>query len=238
MTTSSSLPIPDGSTHHPDIEPLEEYDESLLFDWKTISARCISPAPHHPAYGMNVAQYIKARSDFLTQEDQMSKMQIHFRMPPEVLIGIPKLAHSHSLSPTRYMGVLLELGLIHFTKDYHDTISSINAERDALFMKSTNDFKMIQILKQTICLHTSSRKNDKFSPVVPEWMGGAIKSSAFELNCCQSDLACLCICIGIRIDSTVVNLPEYYKRNVESTITIFENELYELKRRINMLNTL
>jgi hypothetical protein len=226
-------------------EQYAEYHEQSLdlsepptdFGWQTISARCTRPSPNHPAYGMNISEYIRQRG-VLMDKDDTGKSQISFRVPPMIAMGLPRMARKHSITPTRYLTFILEHGLITFQKDYYDTYSAINYDLDKLFDRSVTASAleiMSQSLKQTIYLGSASRDNKLFGPHLQEWMSGAIKSTSLELNCTQSDMAYLCILIGIRTDSTEYPLPLAYTNLVDATISKFEFELGMLKLRVTNL---
>jgi hypothetical protein len=223
---------------HPDVQQSENYSDDQLFDWQEISARCISPAPDHPAYGMSISEYIRKRSQFEHADDK--KAQIHFRLFPDIAMGIPRLARYHKITPTRYINYILEHGLITFQHDYHDTYSLINLELDKMFDAIDSD-KAFQVMawsqKQTVSLKSASRDNKMFSPAVPEWMSDAIRSTAMELNAAQSDICYMCICIGIRTDSDEFRMPKSYLDKIEASISQFEFGLHMFYAQVQHLQT-
>ena len=227
---------PPTSNFHPDVQPAENYSDDQLFNWQEISARCISPTPNHPAYGMSVSEYIKKRSQFENPDDK--KVQLHFRLFPEIVLGIPILSRVHHVSPTKYVSYLLELGLITFQHDYHEKYSLINYEQDRMFNGITSE-EMFQIMmwsqKYTITLKSASRDNKMFSPSVPDWMYDAIRSTSMALNAPQSDICCMCICIGIGIDAEEFHMPDAYLEKTNSIIGKFEFCLNMMYNQIEKL---
>jgi hypothetical protein len=223
-----------------DIHILDDDTGVTYFDWKTISARCISPDPHHPAYGMSISEYIRRRAEFLDYDDS-GKSQIVFRVPPVVAMGIIRLARKHHISPTRYISFILEYGLVTYRKDYHGTASVLNADLDDLFQKAETP-QMLEVvgqcLKQTISLGSACKENKLFSPSLQDWMSGVIKSTAMELNCSQSDMAYVCILIGIRKDAEEFPMPKAYMDIVNQSVTKFNFELDMLKSRVQHLLTI
>jgi hypothetical protein len=210
------------------------------FDWKTISARCISPDPNHPAYGLSISEYIRKRGEFIDGDDS-GKSQLGFRIPPLVAMGIVRLARKHGITATKYISFLLEHGLITFQKDYHGTYSMINADLDELFEKASTSKMlsvMAQSLKQTISLGSGSHDNRGFTINAQDWMIGAIKSTAMELNCPKSDMAYICVLIAIKTDSNEFSLPKAYMEIVDSEIDKFNFELSMLETQVKNLLTI
>jgi len=233
--------IDEVTTAHPqyfDVKPDVDH-QGTLFDWKTISARCISPDPSHPAYAMSITEYIKRRSEFIDHDDS-AKAQIVFRVPPVLALGINRLARKHSITHTRYLVYILEHGLITFQKDYHAMYSIIGGDQDTLFDNATDENKLnvlAQSIKQKIQLGSACRENTLFGPCLQEWIVGAIKSTALSLNCTQSDMTFMCLLLGLRTDSKEFPLPDAYMEIINSNISKFEFELKMLSARIqNLIN--
>lgn len=242
MIDTSNIDTSNLPSHPQYVDAPPQTDEHYgnLFDWKTISARCISPDPHHPAYDMSISEYIRRRGEFIDHDDS-GKAQVIFRVPPVVAMGIVRMARKHHISPTKYITFILEHGLITFQKDYHAQYSIINAELDALFDNAKNERMlnvMAQSIKQTISLGSACNENRIFGPNLQEWMVGAIKSTALELNCTQSDMAFMCVLIGMRTDSKEFPLPKAYMATISTNINKFEFELDMLKHRIQNLLTI
>jgi hypothetical protein len=221
---------------HPDVQQSENYSDDQLFDWQEISARCISPAPDHPAYGMSISEYIRKRSQFENADDK--KTRLHFRVFPDVSVGIPYLSRKHSISPTKYVNYVIEHGLITFQHDYHDKHSLINLEMDQIFETAISNhafYTMMWGQKMTVALNSASRENKSFAPTVSEWMYEAVRSTSMSLNMSQSDLCYLCMCIGIKTDSNEIRLPKPYTDKIEFAIKTFEFNLNLLHSQVQHL---
>lgn len=229
--------IPEQFFEHDD--HLHEDDTGVTyFDWKEVRSLCISPEPSHPAYDMDIGEYHKRRREFVDgDEESIRPQQLTFRIDPFLGAMIPIISKNHNIGSYKYITLTLELGLISFQKDYHESFSTIYAVTKNLYHTVTDEKterKFLQIKKQKIALDTGIRTNQCFSPFVPGWIAGTIKEYAVCLNMTQSDMVNICFYIGITHDKNII-INDYITKKRTAMLDKFDEELLYLERRITSL---
>ena len=221
---------------HPEVEPLQDFSPEEQFDWKSISGICRKPVPSHPAYDMTFEEYARRRMEFV-DDDGHPTVGITFRMPPVMAFLLPTLARKRNDvtggSMYRYLTLALELGVIHFQKDYYDIYTDITKNHDALFNLITGDDDktswMCKVVgRKSIGMGTSARTNeDAFCPHVSYWLAASLKQICGDVKMTQSDLAVLSIAKGVLLDSDTADLPP-------GVLSIFEKFIREFEFQLNI----
>jgi hypothetical protein len=221
---------------------IADHPNAKHFDWRELSAICVSPVPEHPAYGASFDEYAKYRKE-VADDEGTEKSRLAFRIPKPIAFGLPVLAKKHStskykVSANRYVSLLIEMGMISFQRDYYDQCESISCNTEKLFDASHDERSLmvtLQIQKQTISLESSSRSNKLYCPMVPAWLDDAVRSTAFGINMSVSDLVYVCVCKGLLNDLKEQKMPKAYVERVTSTLDYFEFELGQLEMRASDL---
>lgn len=178
-----------------------EQSEQTEYDWSNDSIRivCATAIDNHPAYGLTFSEYKKRRWEFLNNDDK-DTIRIGFRLPPFIGQISADMALSNGLPHYRMLILLVELGLIHFQRDYHDHYQIIRAIRSNMSTTlATEDARAHyeQARKYTIVMLNYSRDSKVLTPTVSEWLGNAVKDTAVYLNMSVSEFSYLCWCIGV-----------------------------------------
>lgn len=220
----------------------QQYEESLNpvteYEWSDDAIKLIfaSYVPNHPAYGMTFSEYRKHRLASYSEEESET-VRIHFRMPNLLTAVSSDLAIRNGVSSYSFMMQVIEQGVIHFMRDYHDQCDAVKNGKAGMIDKledEESERKYVQIVKQTIALEARERGSRCLTPSVKKWVGNYIKEIAIDLNMTASDFAFLSWCIGTKV--AVPNLPERVKFHIENKISLFNSELDAYIKRINELD--
>ena len=219
----------------------DSLDTALQFDWSEDSIRLICTTrapPHNPAYGMSFAEYKKNRSSITTTNDA-EKIRLSFCFPHFITNVSADMAIRNNLSHYRFLVYIIELGLIHFQRDYHDRYSDIRSIREGMFDSLTTDeneriYKQIQ--KHVISFPDMAR-GKHITPTVPEWLGNAVKEMSVYLNMTTTDFVYLCWCLGISNSMKDSNLPRQITKLISESLNTFNYEFgaYEKQLTFNFL---
>ena len=213
----------------------EDLNTTTQYDWKTVQALCINTVKDHPAYQLSFSEYQERRREFI-HGDADVKVHLSYYLPKFIGSVCRILARNHKLSLSHFCTLLIEMGLITFQQDYHDTVSAI-AVQNANMYNALEDPKNIRTFKawdkMTISLNSINGYRDgnsiHQSPMIGEWLAGAIVDTAMNLNMTQSDFAFLCVCKGLIKLNESERLVYSLKIELDEMIAHFESELNRLE---------
>jgi hypothetical protein len=95
------------------------------------------------------------------------------------------------------------MGMIKFQRDYHEEYTVIEIKTKDLYEQATTtegEYKFMAAQKQTISLGTGIRTNSCFTPSAPRWVVNCIKDFSLTLNMSISDMANVCLYMGLESD--------------------------------------
>jgi hypothetical protein len=231
-------------------EQYAEYHEQMIdetipmedrFDWQATKSRCRTGCRTHKAYGMSIDEYVKNRNQYIETDDNEHK-QLSFYLPLFPSMVSSDYASLLKISTTRFLIMMIELGLISFQVDYQNQYEVVKIGRENLLKAMRNNETKnvyLQIAKHNIALGscTGARNKDSkhHTPSVPKWLYDSVSDAATYLNMSTSDLVYLCWCIGVSS-----SFPPHLKNimvdeDIQQIITHFKFEIDMYSKQISFL---
>jgi hypothetical protein len=198
-------------------EAEEQSTDIVYYDWSDRKSLCIAPEPNNQIYGKTVEEYQKCRRDTIdAKDDENTKpSKLTFRIDPFIAVALSNLSRNYNISTYPYVIMLLELGMIHLQRDYHESLSIISIHTNNLLKQTITDKQeaiFLQLSKQTISLGTGIRTNKCFGPSVPRWLGNMVSDYSISLNMSKCDLANICIYLGLERDTEAMKMQRIQKK--------------------------
>lgn len=216
----------------------EEIPESERFDWQTTKALCVGDVKKHKAYDMGFEDYLKNRRAYMDADDT-ERHRLSFYIPKFHSMLTTDMAITLDMSIHRFLGTIIEIGLINFQVDYHDQYQVTRAHRKKIIRRLTGERQRnvyMQMDKQTIsigsCTGYRGGGNKHYSLSVPLWLYDAITEVAGNLNMSITDVVYLSWCIG-----TSKTLPPHCICGLldKDTHEVKEKFIFELKMYVTRI---
>jgi len=215
----------------PQDEDLEDIPEEERFDWKTTRSICIEGNRKHRAYGMPFGEYVKNRSQFIdTDESERAHLSCYLPSFPSAISS--DCASMMKMSATRFLNLMIEIGLITFQVDYYDQYHIIKHGRSSMLDKITDDdtqHKYMRAIGYDIKIGSTDGARNGCSKhhtsLVPVWLYDAISETATYLNMSRSDMVYLCWCIGVSKSLEPRYRNVMLDRDVQNILAHFEREI-------------
>jgi hypothetical protein len=222
----------------PERQQIEDaLDQSTYFDWKDDSIRLICttrPPGHNPAYGMSFTDYKKNRASMQSSED-VEKVRLSFCFPTFITNVSADMAIRNNLSHYRFLVLIIEMGLIHFQRDYHDQYTKVRETREGLFdsLQTDENERIYKQIQKHVIVFPDMPKGKHITPTVPEWLGNAVKEISVYLNMTTTDFVYLCWCLGVSNSMKGSNLPKQITKLIDRSIETFNFEFVAYQKQID-----
>lgn len=232
--------------HSQSIDNFDDIDDYIAntplearFDPSTIELIVTEAFPKHDAYGMLFADYHAKRS-CMQGYDESDKKRLSFRFPAYFAHVAADIALLQKVSLHRSIVLLVELGLIHFQVDYHDSYADIRTWRTDSYKnlkteESLRKYRRMERHGVVIGSAVTGRASPQFVPSVPEWLYNAVMDIKSYLNMSGSDFVFFCWCYGCINCMTDDQIPEIIREDIKKSCNEFDYEIREYQRQITLL---